>query len=198
MPPGPICALTISGDVVVLRADLWVIMPSRCSYPLTFFPGPRQAWSEPGKSGGAGMPHCPLQLAWPGGCCPRHSWCRGVLPAALAAGGWQQAEHRASAVQQLNRTLVCQPWPEMARMAAACSSGSSNRAPGRAAHQAGRRTGHSRPAGSAHWTGELPGQAERRRGVSITSGSMLPGLLLAISIANDARRDAAALLVKVG
>jgi len=28
-----------------------------------------------GKSGGAGMAHCPLQLLWPGGCCPRRGRC---------------------------------------------------------------------------------------------------------------------------
>jgi len=56
------------------------------------------------------------------------------------------------------------------------------------------------PAGSAPLDGELPGQVEHRRCLSIPSGSMLPELLLlAISNVNDARRAAAGTLsVKVG
>ena len=43
--------------------------------PLTFLGVPGQVGSGPGKSGGAGMAHRPLQSLWPGGCCHRHRWC---------------------------------------------------------------------------------------------------------------------------
>jgi hypothetical protein len=43
--------------------------------PLTFLGVPGQVGSGLGKSGGAGMAHCPLQLVWPGGCCPRRGRC---------------------------------------------------------------------------------------------------------------------------
>jgi len=41
--------------------------------PLTFFSGPGQVRSGPGKSGGAGMAHCPLQQVWSGGVAPARS-----------------------------------------------------------------------------------------------------------------------------
>ena len=45
------------------------------SLSLTFFTEPGQLRFGLGKSGGAGMAHRPLQLVWPGGCCPRRGRC---------------------------------------------------------------------------------------------------------------------------